>query len=161
MSQACPKPEKEFHMKICRDGSWWHEGRPIRRQNMVQLFSTVLKREKDGSFWLETPAEKGRIEVEDAPFLAVEMIVAGTGRNQILKFRTNVDDVATLDADHLLRIEIDPKTQEPRPYIRVRENLEARLLRPVFYELVSLGVENPPGEIGVWSAGQFFSLGKI
>lgn len=161
MKQAREKPEKQFHMKICRDGTWLHEGRPIRRHNMVKLFSTVLRRDDSGGFWLETPVEKGRIEVEDAPFLAVEITADGSGKAQILKFRTNVDDVVTLDADHPLRVEIDSKTQEPRPYIQVRGGLEARLLRAVFYELVNLAGEEKPGELGVWSAGHYFPLGKI
>ena len=89
---------------IRRDGTWLYRGSPINRKELVCLFASVLKREADGSFYLETPAERGRIEVEDAPFVAVELDWAGDGRQQALSFRTNVDKVVTAGPDHPIRI---------------------------------------------------------
>ena len=111
-----------------------------------------------------TPAEKGEIVVEDVAFLAVEMTVTGQGKEQSLEFCTNVDDIVIAGEDNPLRIEEDLQTGEPSPYILVRDRLEARLNRPVFYELVDLGVEeviNNERIYGVWSNGQFFQIGKI
>ena len=151
---------REFAIRIARDGTWFYHGSPIGRKPLVRLFSTVLRRAPDGSFWLVTPAERGRIEVEDAPFTAVALEVRGTGRNQTLAFRTNVDDEVTADAAHPIRVA--ENDGEPRPYVLVRDGLEALILRPVFYQLVDLAVERPEGDqtvLGVWSGGSFFALG--
>ena len=147
---------------IKRDGTWMYRGSPIGRKELVCLFASVLKREADGSFWLETPAERGRIEVEDVPFLAVALTVEGEGRDQQLIFRTNLDEFVTAGPDNPLRVET-AASGAPAPYILVRDGLEARLARPVFYELVELGTEEPIGEttqFGVWSSGVFFQLGE-
>lgn len=156
----------DLDMRIDRNGTWFYHGSPIGRKELVRLFSTVLKREDDGSYWLETPAEKGRIEVEDVPFLAVEMETDGEGRNRRIRFRTNVDDWVTLDGEHPLRVEHDPQSGEPSPYVLVRKGLEARINRPVFYDLVEMGVEEDAGNakevhFGVWSTGTFFPLGTL
>lgn len=156
----------DLDMRIDRNGTWFYHGSPIGRKALVRLFSTVLKREDDGSYWLETPVEKGRVEVEDVPFLAVEMETEGEGRNTRLRFRTNVEDWVTLDDDHPLRVEHDADTGEPSPYITVRPGIEARLARPVYYELVEHGVEEDTGDgqevhYGVWSNGTFFPMGTL
>jgi hypothetical protein len=157
-------------MRIARDGTWFYHGTPIGRKEMVRLFSTILERRSDGSFWLASPAEEGIIDVEDAPFLAVELLVEGVGREQRLSFRTNVDDVVALDADHPLRVTdsqdaaVQDESRGMAPYLFVRKGLEARLSRAVYYELVGLGVEERRGNVpdyGVWSAGQFFPLGRL
>lgn len=153
----------DLQMRIDRDGLWYYHGSPIGRKELVRLFASVLRREPDGQYWLVTPAEKGRIIVEDAPFLAVELMVTASGRDQVLRVRTNVDDVVTIDADRPLRIAHNLVTGEPSPYILVRDGLEARLSRSVYYEVVSVGVEHrTSGEtiFGVWSSGTFFPLGK-
>ena len=153
-----------FDITIARDGTWFYRGSPIGRLALVRLFSTVLRRDADGSYWLQTPAERGRITVEDAPFVAVEVTRRGEGREQELIFRTNIDDTVAADADHPLRVVDNPATAEPNPYILVRNGLEARLTRPVFYELVELGHEERVGDatlFGVWSKGQFFPLGRL
>jgi hypothetical protein len=109
-----------------------------------------------------TPAERGLIQVEDVPFLAVAVTVEGEGRDQRLIFRTNLDEFVTAGPDNPLRIET-AASGEPAPYILVRDELEARLVRPVFYELVELGAEAAIGEttqFGVWSSGVFFQLGE-
>jgi uncharacterized protein len=153
-----------FDIAIARDGTWSYRGSPITRLPLVRLFSTVLRREADGTFWLITPVERGRITVEDAPFVAVEMTRRGEGRHQVLIFRTNVDDTVAAEAAHPLRVANDPETGAPNPYILVRDGLEARLTRSVFYELVEIGREERVGDetlYGVWSNGTFFPLGAL
>jgi uncharacterized protein len=154
---------------IRRDGTWLYRGSPIERKELVCLFASVLKREVDGSFWLETPAERGRIDVEDAPFTAVELDWVGDGRQQTLSFRTNVDQVVTAGPEHPIRVAHDLLTCEPTPYILVRagageQGIEARINRAVYYELVALAVPEWVAcrhMLGVWSRGRFFPLGEL
>ncbi len=150
-------------MRIGRDGVWHYNGSPIGRKELVRLFSTVLRRDEAGDYWLITPAEMGRIEVEDAPFLAVELTRSGDGEAQVLTLRTNVDAMVTVDKDHPIRVDIDPQTSQPSPYLVMDGGIEARITRSVYYELVSLGQENIGEEdnFGVFSSGTFFSLGKL
>jgi hypothetical protein len=161
---ASPRDCGHFDIHIDRNGSWFYRGTPINRASLVRLFSTVLERDAGGLYWLTTPVERGRITVDDAPFLAVELDHQGDGRDQALIFRTNLDDFVTLDTAHPLRIETDSTTSGPRPYILVRNGLEARLTRPVFYALVELGREeraDDTARFGVWSKGMFFPLGQL
>lgn len=154
---------------IRRDGTWLYRGSPIGRKSMVCLFASVLKRDDEGRFLLETPAERGRIDVEDAPFVAVEVDWTGVGRDQILNFRTNTDEMVAAGPDHPLRVAHDLLTCEPTPYLLVRKGdgafpIEARISRAVYYELVALaepGVRFGKKVLGVWSQGVFFSLGEI
>jgi len=152
----------DLDMRIARDGTWFYLGSPIGRKRLVRLFSTVLRRDADGKYYLVTPVEKIGITVDDAPFVAVEMAVDGTGEGQVLRFRTNVGDWVNADGDHPIRVVTDPDTAEPSPYILVRGRLEALIARAVFYDLVALGVERGAGDdyvFGVWSGGCFFPLG--
>ncbi len=149
----------DIDMRIARDGAWFYMGTPIGRKRMVKLFSTILRHDDDGKYYLVTPVEKVGIAVDDAPFVAVEMEVTGEGSDQTIAFRTNVDDHVVVDADHPLRVEIDPETEEPAPYVLVRDRLEALVARSVFYDLVELAEERD-GVLGVQSRGQFFPLGK-
>jgi uncharacterized protein len=154
----------DFAIHISRDGTWWYQGSPIRRLALVKLFASVLHRAEDGSYQLVTPVERGRITVEDAPFLAVELTVAGGGREQLLTFRTNLDDSVLAGENHPIRVCTDEVTQAPSPYILVKPGLEARLTRAVFYQLVESGREEKVGEVtlfGVWSQGKFFPLGDL
>ena len=89
-------------MRIGRDGTWYYRGSPIGRKPLVTLFSSVLKRDADGQYWLETPVERGRIDVDDAPFSAVELDPVGTGHDQRLIFRTNLDEMVTAGAENIL-----------------------------------------------------------
>jgi hypothetical protein len=154
---------------IKRDGTWLYRGTPINRKELVCLFSSVLRREADGSWWLQTPAERGRIEVEDAPFVAVELEWTGDERQQILSFRTNVDQVITAGPEHPIRVSHDLMTCEPTPYIRIRPGagslaIEARINRATYYELVALAVPKWIGNrrmLGVWSQNVFFPLGEM
>src|SRR5438128_314011 len=150
-----PIDRGDLDMRIARDGTWFYRGSPIGRSSLVKLFASVLRRESDGRYWLVTPAERGRVTVEDVPFIAVAVDRAGEGREQRLIFRTNLDEIVTAGPDHPLRIET-AADGEPAPYILVRPGLEARLARPVFYELAELGGEECiAGEVqfGVWSGG--------
>lgn len=149
----------DIDMEIRRDGSWYYMGTPIARPAMVKLFSTILRHDEDGKYYLVTPVEKVGIRVEDRPFVAVELQKEGEGEDQILHFRTNLDDYFTADEGHPLHVELDPDSGEPSPYILVRDRLEALISRPVYYELADMAVERD-GAYGVWSAGEFFVLGK-
>lgn len=141
-------------MHISRDGTWFHQGAPIGRRELVRVFSTLLRKDDDG-FMLVTPAEKLSISVEDAPFLAVLMEVAGAGSEQSLSFLTNVGDRTVAGTAHPLRFAWDAAA--PIPYVHVRGKLEAKLARPVYYQMMDLAVEQD-GVLGVWSGGRFFAL---
>ena len=148
-------------MRIAADGSWHYMGTPINREALVRLFSTVLRRDADGAYYLVTPVEKIGIEVEDAPFLAVEMHARGEGEDQVLTFRTNVGDVVEADAAHPIRFVEEEATGGLKPYILVRGRLEAKLARPLLYELAELAVAlggEADGRLGVWSGGSFFVM---
>lgn len=150
----------DSEMRIARDGTWFHQGSPIGRPNMVRLFSTVLRREPDGSFVLVTPVEKLDIQVEDAPFVAVEMKADGEGRDAKLAFRLNTGDLVTAGPEHALRFA--GTTDEPRPYLHVRAGLEALVVRSLYYDLAERALSGGPngnGEPpGVWSDGAFFPI---
>ena len=144
----------DSEMRIARDGTWFHQGSPIGRQAMVRLFSTILRREPDGGYVLVTPVEKLDIQVEDAPFVAVEMKAEGSGRDAKLAFRLNTGELLTAGPEHPLRFA--GTADEPRPYLHVRGRLEALVARPVYYDLAELALENEPP--GVWSDGAFFPV---
>lgn len=148
-------------MRIARDGTWFYRGSPIGRMPLVKLFSTVLKRDDKGEYWLITPVEKGRIAVDDAPFVAVELATSGAGRDQLLTMRTNLDEFVSVDQAHPIRVVHDPASGEPSPYVLVRDGMEARINRPVYYQLIELGEEREVDgarRFGVWSGGHFFVL---
>ena len=156
---------RDFDLRIARDGTWFHEGTPVRRLPLVKLFASVLRRERDGSYWLVTPVERGRVKVDDAPFVGVELAVDGDGAARTLRLRTNLDEWVTIGRERPLRLRPAPaddrRERELVPYVEVRQGLEARLLRPVFYELVELGQEHKVDgrtRFGVWSEGCFFAL---
>lgn len=152
----------DLGMRIDREGRWHYRGSPIGRQAMARLFAGILHRLPDGTYWLVTPAEQGRIEVEDVPFVAVEMRAGGSGPDQVIDFRTNLDEWVTADADHPLRLGPFGAPPTQVPYVRVRDGLEARLTRPVFYELIELAEPGgEEGELAVWSGGCRFPLGRI
>ncbi|PWC32397.1 proteophosphoglycan precursor [Azospirillum sp. TSO35-2] len=157
--------EETYDIRIARDGTWFHNGDPIRRIELSKLFSTVLTRDDAGEYWLVTPAERGRIVVEDAPFVAVEMTVSGSGTDQVVAFRTNLDHWVEAGPDHPIRVVLNAETGEPAPYIDVRGRLEARILRPVFYDMVERSetrrTETGESEVGLWSNKVFFALGTL
>jgi len=153
----------DLDLRIAADGTWFHDGSPIRREPLVRLFASVLRREPDGRHVLVTPAEKVGIVVEDAPFLAVEMHAAAAGAERVLTFRTNVGDVVAAGPEHPLRFAVDADTGGLKPYILVRGRLEARATRAVAQELAALA-EVAPGDggawYGVWSGGAFFPIAR-
>ncbi|MEO5866439.1 MAG: DUF1285 domain-containing protein [Sphingomonas sp.] len=146
----------DSEMRIARDGSWYHQGSPIGRQEMVRLFSTILRRESGGGYVLVTPVEKLDIAVDDAPFTAVELRADGAGEDAALVFRLNTGDLVTAGPEHPLRIEIHD--DGPHPYLHVRGGLEALVTRPVYYELAQIALDIGGEPPGVWSDGEFFAL---
>jgi hypothetical protein len=142
----------EIDIVIRRDGGWTHDGAPIGREALVRLFSTILRLDDDG-YWLVTPVEKLKITVEDAPFVAIAVAQADEG----LAFTTNVGDLVVAGADHPIRLREGPGGL--KPYLEVRDGLEALIARPVYYELAAMA-EQRDGAAGVTSAGQFFPLDR-
>ena len=150
-----PEREGQIDIRIKADGTWLHDGTEIRRKSIARVFSTILRREDD-TYYLVTPIEKLRIRVDDVPFVAVDMEASGSGREQQVLFKTNMDDVVLLDDAHALTIE--KSDSGPRPYVEVRNGLSARILSEVFYRLADL-VENPEAEtMYLWSGGSRFSV---
>lgn len=148
----------DIDMRIARDGTWFHEGGPITRPAMVKLFSSILRKDGD-AYFLVTPVEKVGITVEDAPFVAQDMTVSGSGTDQTLTFTTHIGETATAGPDTPIRVEI--KDGEPAPYVTIRANLEARIDRKTFYRMVDLGEEqeiNGTAWFGVRSCGTFFPI---
>jgi len=131
----------DLDMEIRRDGTWFYLGTPIGRPALVQLFSSVLRKDEDGRTYLVTPVEKIGIRVEDAPFVAVEVNASGRGGQQVLTFRTNVGDVVEAGPDNPLRFAEEEESGGLKPYLMVRGRLEALVNRAVTYELVALGEE--------------------
>ncbi len=146
----------DLDMRIARDGTWFYLGTPIGRPELVRLFSTILRRDDD-KYFLVTPVEKVGITVDDAPFVAVDFEQAGEGPGQSLTFTTNVGDKVTAGSGNPIRVERDPETGEPSPYVLVRTNLEALIDRKSFYRLVEIGSHHE-GWFGLWSGDDFFPV---
>lgn len=149
-----PQECGDIGLRIGRDGTWYYQDSPIGRKPLVKLFASVLRREDDGNYYLVTPVEKVPVAVEEVPFLAVSMQAEGEGEAQALSFRTNLDDVAVAGPAHPLSFRAE-KDESFTPFILVREGLQARLVRSVYYDLVGAAVEKE-GRLGVWSGGVFF-----
>ncbi|RAI04303.1 DUF1285 domain-containing protein [Acuticoccus sediminis] len=145
-------------MRIAADGTWFYNGTPILRERLVRLFASILRREPDGEFVLVTPVEKVGIEVEDAPFQAVELVVDGEGEATTMTVRTNMGDVVTVGSEHPLSVRLDPQNEGFIPYVRVRGELDARFTRPAALELAELAAEGADGRLEVWSDGVAFPL---
>jgi hypothetical protein len=149
----------DLDMRIARDGTWFYQGTPIGRPALVRLFSTILKRE-DGKHFLVTPVEKVGIQVEDAPFLAVEMRKEQQDDGRLLQFRTNVDDWVPCDTAHRLRFEA-AADGGLTPYLHVRADLWAKVTRALYYDLVDMGEErvvDGRSMFGIVSGGEFFAM---
>jgi hypothetical protein len=144
----------DIDIRIARDGTWYHEGSPIRRPALVRLFASIMRKE-GARFVLVTPVEKVGITVEDAPFVALDFDVSGQGADQIITFETNVGDRVSAGPATPLRVAQDGT--EPAPYVRVRGELDARIDRKSFYRLVEIGAHHD-GWFGVWSGGMFFGM---
>ncbi|MGZ5861942.1 MAG: DUF1285 domain-containing protein [Methyloceanibacter sp.] len=144
----------DIGLKIGRDGTWYYQGSAILRKPLVKLFASVLRKEDDQHYFLVTPAERVPIEVEDAPFLAVAMSIENGGKEQRLSFRTSLDDVVTADPSHPLSFRGE-KDGSFTPFVLIRGGLNARIARPVYYELIAVADE-AGGVPGVWSEGAYF-----
>ena len=154
VQQWNPERSGDSEMRIAADGRWFHQGGEITRPAMIRAFSSLLRRESDGSHWLVTPHEKLSIAVEDAPLLAVELQSEGEGKLRKLAFRLNTDDLVIADAEHMIEL------PNAVPYLHVRDDLWAKLTRPVYYELAELALAENPDSPSIWSNGSFFPIGS-
>lgn len=143
-------------MRIARDGIWYHQGSPINRPAMVRLFSTVLRREPDGSHVLVTPVEKLAIDVDSTAFRAIEMQTEESGRHRQIALRLDSGDAVIAGPEHPIRIVASE--HGPSPRVAVRHGLEAELSRAIFYELAEIALAEGNEPAGVWSGGAFFDL---
>ena len=143
-------------MRIAADGTWFHMGTPITRPAMVRLFSTVLRREPDGSHVLVTPVEKLSIEVEVTAFRAIAMTSEGEGDKRRIAFELDSGDAVILGPNHPLTIGDD--AHGPSPRLAVRHRLEALIARPIYYELAEIALAEGHDPPGIWSNGAFFAL---
>lgn len=155
VTQWNPDISGESHMRIARDGRWYHEGSEITRAAMVRAFSGLLRRDDDG-FWLVVPYEKLAIEVEDAPFVATDVRADDEAGTQVLTFRLNTDEFAMADADH--PITVRGSAEEPAAYVTVRDGLEARLSRSTWLQLVEIALAEDRDPPAVSSHGATFPL---
>ena len=153
----------DIDMTISKSGKWYYMGSEIKRPAMVKLFSGILRLESDNSYYLVTPVEKVRIQVEDAPFVAVAITKEQSKGMNTVTFRTNLNDEIVLSKENPLSIEIK-KNDEPSPYITVRNNLRALISRSVFYELVDLAETIPIDGVpylAIKSQGEIFKIHKV
>ena len=150
-----PKASGDSEMRIASDGKWYHQGGEITRPAMIRAFSSLLRREADGRYWLVTPQQKLLIEVDDAPFVAVEMHRDGNTNDGTLAFRLNSDDLVIAGPGHEIELRND------LPYLHVRDGLWAKLARPVYYELAEMALADNPDDPAVWSNGIRFQIGSL
>jgi len=154
----------DIGMEIRRDGSWWYAGSRIGRERLVKLFARILRKDDDGVHYLVTPVEKVVVHVEIAPFLAVRMDVIDDGDTPRLRFTTNLGDVVDAGLERPIRVETDPETLEPTPFVNVRAGLEALMTRSVFFDLAEVAeeVSTPDGlQLVVRSCGASFPIGPV
>jgi uncharacterized protein len=149
-----PGHSGDSEMRIAADGKWYHQGGEITRPAMIRAFSSLLRREEDGSYSLVTPQQKLSIVVEDAPFVAVELRSEGTNENRTLAFRLNSDDLVVAGPGHAI------ETRGGLIYLHVRAGLPAKLTRPVYYELADIALAENPDAPCVWSNGERFAIGS-
>jgi hypothetical protein len=157
-----PHYKGEIDIRIAADGTWFHQGRRFQRDSMVKLFAGILRREDD-AYFLVTPAEKLRIQVEDAPFVATLVESIEDDGQQAIVFTTNIGEKIVVDQEHPIRVDIDASTNQPRPYVHLREGLDALISRSAFYDLLSLAQEikrDGVGYLSVTSQGEEFELGS-
>lgn len=157
-----PGYQGEIDIRIAADGSWYHQGRRFQRDSLVKLFAGILRREQD-DYFLVTPAEKLRIEVEDAPFVATLVEQIEDKGQQALVFTTNIGERVVVDSDHPIRVEIDAKSGEPRPYVHLHDGIEALISRRAFFDLANLAEERERDGsryLSVTSLDQSFELGS-
>lgn len=163
LDQWHPELSGDIDIRIARDDSWFYKGALMERRALTRLFSTIMRREDDNEYYLVTPVEKWRIQVEDTPLQAHSLKAVGEGEHQELYLTTSTDEILLLGDLHPLVVGVYPGSDEPRPVVHVRHGLEARLVTSAFYDLAGYVVENPrssSGSLGVWSDGVFFEIGQ-
>lgn len=156
-----PELSGDIDIVIARDGQWLYQGKPIAREALVRLFSTILRREEDGEHYLVTPVEKWRITVEDTPLLAHSLDATGEGEAQVLSVTTNTGETVTIGKEHPLYVGTYEGTEEPRPVVALRHGVEARLVTAAYYDLADLVTEQATANsvaLGVWSNGNFYKI---
>jgi hypothetical protein len=157
-----PPCQGDIDIRIAADGSWFHQQRRFQRNSLVKLFAGILRRQ-DEEYFLVTPSEKLRIEVEDAPFVATLVESVEDNGQQAIVFTTNIGERIVVDHAHAIRVEIDADTNAPRPYVHIREGLDALISRSAFYDLLNLAQESDrdgAGYLSVTSLGEEFELGS-
>ncbi|WP_111496312.1 DUF1285 domain-containing protein [Marinobacter bohaiensis] len=161
LDQWHPELSGEIDIQILRDGTWLYRGEPMKREALVRLFATILRREADGEYYLVTPVEKWHLRVEDAPLIAHSLKVSGKGRDQVLSLTLNTGESLVVGGEHPLQLG-SYADGEPRPVVTVLHDVEARLATPAYYELADCVVpaEHDSSMLGVWSDGAFFELGS-
>ena len=155
---------ENVEMRIDREGRWFFMNSPIGRERMVKLFSKVLRLDEDGEYYLVTPVEKIRVEVEERPFLIIDYQLIKKGKEQLISFETNTSDIFLLDKDHPITVSVNPKTGEPKPYVLVRSNLEGIISRNIYYKLIELAeTKKVEGEqiLVLKSDNQDFEIGRL
>ncbi|WP_417502659.1 DUF1285 domain-containing protein [Marinobacter sp.] len=158
-----PELSGDMDLRISRDGQWIHKGEPLGREAIVKLFSTILRREDDGHYYLVTPVEKWRIQVEDTPLLAHSFVVEGSGEQQVIRLTTNVGETIEVGDEHALEVGSYEGSGQPRPIVKVRHGLVARLVTAAYYDLAEHVVEQTidgKAVLGVFSHGNFYKIGQ-
>ena len=133
-------PTQNFNIHIDSNGKWFHQGIEIKRKSLVKLFASVLTKLDDDCYWLITPAERGKITVQDAPFYVNNIEIKKNAPNQKIILKTSLDEEITLGKKHLIRIEYDTQNPNkgPRPYVNIRGRLDALIARSVYYQLADI-----------------------
>ena len=126
---------KKFPIKIKSNGEWLYQNNLIKKEALIKLFSAVLVADEKGNFYLETPAEKGKIEVEDSPFVITTFDIKGLNKNQEIIFKTNIDEEIVLSKKNSLFYK--KYKQSFIPYVVIRKNINAKILRSVYYQLIN------------------------
>jgi hypothetical protein len=159
-----PEFSGDIDIRVDREGRWFHEGGEIKRPALVKLFASILLCE-EGSYFLVTPVEKWRIQVEVAPLFVVGATREQRDGKQAIVLTTRTENVVVVDAQHPLRVELMPDSGQPLPLVTVRDNLTALISRNVFYQLVEWAAEESDiiegAELSLSSMGQRFSLGRV
>lgn len=162
LDQWHPELSGDMDLRVSRDGQWVHKGEPISREAIVKLFSTILRREDDQQYYLVTPVEKWRIQVDDTPLFAHSLTVEGSGEQQIIRLTTNVGETLEIGSEHPLEVGHYEDSGQPRPIVRVRHGVDARLVTAAYYDLAERVVEQTIGgkqALGVFSKGNFYQIG--
>tara|TARA_X000000368_G_scaffold359675_1_gene303108 strand:+ start:133 stop:702 length:570 start_codon:yes stop_codon:yes gene_type:complete len=163
-----PAPVHLWNPPFCGDldihinskGQWFYQKSEITRERLIRLFSNILKKEGE-KYFLVTPVEKVGITVDDVPFIANEIFITSVVKENLIKFQTNVGDFVTLDELDKFYISFKKETGEPNPYVRVRENLFAKIDRKCFYRLIDLCSNEKykkQSYFGFWSNKTFFPI---